>query len=129
MIKKVLIADDNQVNRDLLSDVLERFQSQGVVILTAVDGKKTLEVVEKEHPDLILLDVQMPEIDGYQVCEKIKGDPALKDIYVIMVTANINPDERRQAAVAGADEYITKPFDIRQVRERVQYALGIKKLP
>jgi two-component system, OmpR family, alkaline phosphatase synthesis response regulator PhoP len=128
MSKKLLIADDNPHNLELLKDVLERFRANGLEILTATDGEETYAAIQKEKPDLVLLDVMMPGMDGYQICEKLKADPKTKDIYVIMVTAQAEVEARRKAAGAGVDEYITKPFDIRLVRSRVQTILNLKPI-
>ena len=126
MTKKILIADDNQHNRELLTDLLARFKAQGVTLLTAEDGDQTLALTKSEKPDLILLDVEMPGVDGYEICKQVKNNPDMKDIYIIMVTAQAEVDSRRQAAALGVDEYITKPFDIRLVRDRVRSVLGLK---
>jgi DNA-binding response OmpR family regulator len=126
MAKKVLIADDNLFNRELLADALRRFQKQGVIFIITEDGTSTLEIAKKEKPDLILLDVMMPGLSGMDICKALKGDPEFKSIYIIMVTARAQQEDRMMAASAGADEYITKPYDIRQVRERVQKVLELE---
>lgn len=128
MSKKVLIADDNPTNRDLLSDILERFKPYGLEILNAVNGAEALEIAKKEKPELVLLDIMMPDVSGYEVCQKIKDDPELANVYVIMVSAKTQQEDRKQAVHAGADEYVTKPYDIRLVRERVQAILNLKPL-
>jgi CheY-like chemotaxis protein len=128
MGKKVLVADDNTTNRDLLGDVLERFRPYGLEVLMASNGKEALEIVERDRPDLVLLDIMMPEVSGYEVCQKIKTTPELAQVYVIMVSAKTQQEDRRQAVHAGADEYVTKPYDIRLIRERVQAILDLKPL-
>lgn len=128
MAKKVLIADDNPTNRELLADILDRFKPYGLEMLNAVNGKEAYELAATEKPDLILLDIMMPDMSGYEVCEKIKADPDLSKTYIIMVSAKTQQEDRKQAVHAGADEYITKPYDIRLVRERVQAILNLKPI-
>jgi CheY-like chemotaxis protein len=128
MAKKVLIADDNPTNRELLADILERFKPFGLEIFHAVNGKEAYEVAAKEKPDLLLLDIMMPDMSGYEVCEKIKANPDLAGTYIIMVSAKTQQEDRKQAVYAGADEYVTKPYDIRLVRERVQAILNLKPI-
>jgi CheY-like chemotaxis protein len=125
MSKKILIADDNTFNRELLQDALRRFKTYDVTILTTETGTKTYETARQEKPDLLLLDIMMPGMSGYEICEKLKADPDMKSIYIIMVSARTQQEDRMQAAKAGADEYVTKPYDIRLIRERVQKVLGI----
>lgn len=128
MAKKVLIVDDNAANRDLLVDVLERFRPYGVEILSADNGSQALEIIEREAPDLVLLDIMMPQMSGYEVCQRIKANPALAGVYIIMVSAKTQQEDRRQAVQVGANEYVTKPFDIGLIRERVQAILDVKPL-
>lgn len=126
MSKKILIADDNTFNRELLQDALKRFKTYGVTILTTENGPKTYETAKAEKPDLLLLDIMMPGMSGYEICEKLKADPEFKNTYIIMVSARTQQEDRLQAAKVGADEYVTKPYDIRLIRERVQKVLGIE---
>lgn len=128
MGKKVLIADDNATNRELLQDILERFKPWGLEIFVASNGTEAYDVAKQERPELVLLDIMMPDMSGYEVSQRIKDDPDLADVYIIMVSAKTQQEDRKQAVHAGADEYITKPFDIRLVRERVQSILDLKPL-
>ena len=128
MSKKILIADDNTFNRELLQDALKRFKTYDVTILTTDTGTKTYDVAKLEKPDLILLDIMMPGMSGYEICEKLKADPDMKGTYIIVVSARTQQEDRMQAAKAGADEYVTKPYDIRLIRERVQKVLGIEMI-
>jgi two-component system, OmpR family, alkaline phosphatase synthesis response regulator PhoP len=128
MTKKILIADDNETNRELLGDILDRFKPWGLEIFNAVNGAEALDLAKKEKPELILLDIMMPDMSGYEVSKKIKEDPELQNVYIIMVSAKTQQEDRKQAVHAGADEYITKPFDIRLVRERVQSILDLKPI-
>jgi len=128
MTKKILIAEDQPDSRQLLEDILERFEAFGVVILTARDGVEAWEIAQKHTPNLILLDIMMPGINGYEVCKRVKAHPEMKDTYIIMVSAKTQADDRKQAALAGADEYVTKPFDLRLILERVQAVLDVKMI-
>ncbi len=122
-----MIAEDNADSRQLLADVVDRFRAYGVSIFTACDGEEAWQIAQIEKPDVVLLDIMMPKMNGYEVCELIKADPQMKDTtYVIMVSARIQQEDRKQAALVGVDEYVTKPFDISLILERVQAALGIK---
>ena len=123
--KKILIAEDQPDSRQLLEDILERFHAYGVMVLTARDGIEAYEIAQQAKPSLILLDIMMPGMSGYEVCEKLKTDPETENTYIIMVSARTQPEDRRQAAQAGADEYVTKPFDLALIIERVQSVLGI----
>lgn len=125
MAKKILIAEDQPDSRQLLEDILERFHPYGVVVLTARDGIEAYEIARKAHPDLILLDVMMPGMTGFEVCERLKTDEDYKDIYIIMVSAKTQPEDRTTAAIAGADEYVTKPYDMGLIIERVQIVLNV----
>lgn len=129
MTKKVLIAEDQPDARRLLEDILERFRPYGVKTLIARNGTEALAIAQNDKPDLILLDIMMPGLSGIEVCQKVKADPVLKSIYIIMISAKFQKEDRREAAMMGADEYLTKPFDINAVVERVQHALGIQTLP
>lgn len=128
MIKKVLIAEDQPDSRRLLADILERFHPFGVETVIAHNGTEALEMAQKEQPDLILLDIMMPGMNGFEVCRHVKADPELAKAYIIMVSAKIQTEDRKEAALAGADEYLTKPYDVNAVIERVQAALGVTLL-
>ena len=126
--KKVLVAEDQLDGRRLLLDILEGFEDRGVQVFAATNGLEAMRLALSEQPDLLLLDVTMPGMNGFQVCRKIKSDPKLAKTYVIMLTARWGARDREQAATAGSDEYLTKPYDIDQVSERIETALGISPL-
>ena len=126
MSKKVLIADDQPDSRRLLQDILARFTMVGVETIVARDGREAMSLAEQHKPDLILLDVMMPHHDGFEVCKWVKHHPDLANSYVIMVLAKIQPEDRKAAALAGADEYLTKPYDANAVIERMQKVLGVQ---
>lgn len=125
MSKKVLIVDDEPHIRMLLEQTLDDLEDAGVEILTATNGKEALELVESERPDMILLDVMMPLVNGFDVCRAIKARPDLKGIYVMMLTAKGQEFDRATGAEVGADVYVTKPFDPDEVLERAAEVLGI----
>jgi len=104
---KVLIIDDESDMTMLLKIELE---TEGYDVSVANDGREGLEKVVAEKPDLVLLDVMMPEMDGYEVLEKIKGNPDIKDVYVIMLTAKGLEEEIQKGLDLGADDYVSKPF-------------------
>ena len=118
--KKILIADDNENIRDALTYLLE---DEGYELLLAKDGADTLRKVRERKPDILFLDIMMPEINGYDVCRTIKNDPDLKSIYVIMLTAKGQVAEQERGKEVGADEYIVKPFSPMEILARVKSLL------
>lgn len=108
---KVLIVDDEPHIRLLLEQTLEEFEEKGVEIITASNGKQALELIKKETPDIVYLDVMMPEINGYDVCNAVKNDPALKGVYIILLTAKGQEYDKKMGDDSGADIYMTKPFN------------------
>ncbi len=123
MQPSVLIVDDESFIRVLLLQTLEELAEQGVRMLTAADGQEALDLAIAERPDVILLDVMMPELDGYAVCQRVKQEA--EDIYIILLTAKGQAMDKEQGRVVRADEYVTKPFDPDYVLERVAELLGM----
>jgi DNA-binding response OmpR family regulator len=117
----ILIADDNETNRDILRT---RLRSQGYELLEAGDGQEALSIAWQHHPDLILLDVMMPKIDGFSICKQIRANPEWKDMRIIMLTARGRDVEREKGLALGADDYITKPFSTKDAIARVEAMLG-----
>ncbi|MGH7367824.1 MAG: adenylate/guanylate cyclase domain-containing protein [Candidatus Rokuibacteriota bacterium] len=122
---RILIADDNPMNLKIL---ITRLSSEGYETLTAVDGAQALAVAAAERPDLILLDVMMPKVDGLEVCRRLKRDPALPFTPIVMVTAMADAKDAVAGLDAGADEYLTKPVDQQALVARVRSMLRIKAL-
>jgi class 3 adenylate cyclase len=122
---RVLIADDNAANVDILST---RLAVHGYEILTAADGEEALGLAREKHPDLILLDVMMPKLDGFEVCRRLKADVSLPFMPVILVTARAESKDVVTGLEAGADEYLTKPVDQAALVARVKSMLRIKAL-
>jgi DNA-binding response OmpR family regulator len=125
MTKKILIVDDEPHIRALLEQTLEDLEDEGVELLTAGDGLEAWTAAQQERPDLIILDVMMPRMSGYEVCERIKSEPTLSDVYIIMLTAKGQAVDRQRGEQVGANEYVTKPFDPDYLIERAETLLGI----
>lgn len=121
----VLIVDDNAQNVELLQAFLE---SLPVKLVTARDGVEALEKVGQHHPDLILLDIMMPRMSGFQVCKKIKSDPATKDIQILMVTALNELGDIEQATECGTDDFVSKPVNKFELLTRVKSLLRVRHL-
>lgn len=126
MPNKILIVDDEAHIRILLERTLEDFEDKGVEILTAQNGKEALGIIFDKKPDLIFLDIMMPEIDGYEVCAQVKKENEMKEAYIIMLTAKGQGYDQKRAFQAGADTYMTKPFDPDAVIKKVSEVLDIK---
>lgn len=105
--EKVLIADDNSVNLDIFQEILE----DDYDIKMVTDGAQALDSIKNFMPKVVLLDIMMPKIDGYEVCRQIRANKELQGVKIIMVSARAMEDERLKGIEVGADEYITKPFD------------------
>lgn len=119
---KVLIVDDTETNVDILVDILENKYELSV----AMDGVSAIECVKLEKPDLILLDIMMPELDGYEVCKRLKKNEDTEDIPIIFLTAITDIDSKAKAFEVGAVDYITKPFEGVEVQARVKTHLSLK---
>jgi two-component system, OmpR family, alkaline phosphatase synthesis response regulator PhoP len=111
MDAKVLIVDDEMHIRTLIEQTLEDLEDEGVELLTAGNGAEALELIKEEKPNLVFLDVMMPKMNGFDVCNAIKHELGLKDVYVVMLTAKGQEFDKQRGAEVGADIYITKPFD------------------
>ena len=122
---KILVVDDTPKNVKLLADLLT---VKGYRVVTAASGREALAQVEAEQPDLVLLDVVMPEMSGYEVCRKIRENPATEILPVVMVTALDPSEERVKGLEAGADDFLTKPINQAELLARVRSLLRIKEL-
>jgi DNA-binding response OmpR family regulator len=124
--KKILVVDDEPMNLELLEDLLK---PQKYIIATASSGKEALAKIQKETPDLILLDVMMPEMNGFQACSKIREDQTIPYIPIILITAyQIDPSDIIYGLDKGADDYIRKPFSISELLSRIRACLRVKIL-
>ncbi len=119
---RILIADDNATNVELLEVYLTEVDCE---IATAVDGRDTLDKVAKFHPDLILLDIMMPKLSGFEVCKKVKSDPATRNVMVLMVTALNEPGDIERAVMVGCDDFLSKPINKLELLKRVQNMLKL----
>ena len=118
---KVLVVDDEIYIVHILDFSLGM---EGYEVVTALDGEQALEKVSSEKPDLIVLDIMMPKLDGYEVCKSIKSDPATRQIPVILLSAKGRNVDQKMGFDVGADDYITKPFSPRKLVERINQLLG-----
>ncbi|RLA15094.1 MAG: two-component system response regulator [Gammaproteobacteria bacterium] len=121
MSKTVLIVDDEEYIVTSLEYVVK---SAGYEVVIAYDGEQAMEKVTATVPDLLILDVMMPKLDGFEVCEKIRANPLWKSIRIIMLTAKGRDSEREKGMSLGADAYMTKPFSTRDILKRVEELLG-----
>ncbi len=115
-LKNVLIVDDTETNIDILLEILD----DDYEVSVATDGESCLEFIEDELPDLILLDIMMPGMDGYEVCSRLKADKRTSHIPVVFITAKDDASDRQRGLELGALDYIAKPFDTAVVKETVK---------
>ncbi len=122
---RILIADDNQQNRELVEAYLS---DEDYIVEMAEDGCITLEKVEQFQPDLVLLDIMMPKMSGFEVCQQLKTNPATQDIPVLMVTALRENTDIEKAVDAGADDFLSKPVNRLELKTRVRSLLKVRHL-
>ena len=122
---RILIADDNQANCELLEAYLAEVDCD---VQIAMDGQDTLDKVDSYKPDLILLDVMMPKLNGFEVCKKIKEDPEKKRIMILMVTALNELGDVERAVAAGTDDFLSKPVNSLELKTRVRSLLRVRHL-
>ena len=118
--KKILIADDNQDSRELVIKILSK---EGYLLSEAVDGEDAFNKISSEKPALVLMDISMPKINGYELSGIIKGSDDFKDIKIIALTAHAMKGDRDQALAAGCDGYITKPINIKEFAKTIRQFL------
>ena len=124
MSARILVVDDNPLNLRMLADWLA---TEHYVVNTATDGFEALAKIAAERPDIVLLDVVMPELNGFEVCRRIKADPTMADIPVIMVTALSDVDDLVRGFESGANDFLTKPINKTELLLRVRSALESRK--
>jgi two-component system cell cycle response regulator DivK len=117
MSKRILVVEDQEDNRRILRDLLT---SAGYEIIQAENGEEALKVARAERPDLILMDIQLPLVDGYEATRRLKADPALRVIPIIVVTSYALSGDETKARAAGCDAYITKPYSPRAILAKVR---------
>ena len=116
-MSKILIVEDNEMNRDMLSRRLER---KGFEVVMAEDGAKGVDMSKSESPNLILMDLSLPVMDGWEATSTIKADDSTKSIPIIVLTAHAMAGDREKALEAGADEYDTKPIDFKRLLGKIK---------
>lgn len=118
---RILLVEDNEMNRDMLSRRLKR---RGYEVAIAVDGAEGLKMTTSQTPDLVLMDMSLPVMDGWEATRKIKADPNTKSIPVIALTAHAMSGDREKALSAGCDDYDTKPIELKRLLAKIQAFLG-----
>ena len=117
---KILLVEDNEMNRDMLSRRLER---RGFQVVMALDGAQGVAMAQSEKPDLILMDMSLPVIDGWEATRRVKANDETRIIPIIALTAHAMSDDREKAMEAGCDEYDTKPIDLERLLDKIQALL------
>ncbi|MEM8612566.1 MAG: response regulator [Cyanobacteria bacterium P01_H01_bin.105] len=125
MNKLILIVDDEVHIRILMEQTLEDLEDEGVELLTATNGVEALDLIRSEKPDLVFLDVMMPKMNGFEVCQIVKEDKATQDTYIIMLTAKGQEFDQQQGHQVGANLYMTKPFDPDEILEKAAEVLAL----
>jgi CheY-like chemotaxis protein len=120
---KILLVEDNEMNRDMLS---RRLQRRGYEVLTAVDGESGLAMTRSAAPALVLMDMSLPGIDGWEATRQLKADPATQTIPVIALTAHAMAGDREKALAAGCDDFDIKPIDLDRLLGKIEALLGGK---
>lgn len=117
MTIKILIVEDNELNLDMLS---RRLQRKGYEVISAIDGEKGVAMAKAEHPDLILMDLSLPVLDGYDATRQLKSDPNTRAIPIIALTAHAMVGDREKAIAAGCDDYEVKPIELPLLLEKIE---------
>ncbi len=125
MNQKILIVDDEPHVRLLMEQTLEELEDKGVELLFAENGEAALEIIKSEKPQLVFLDVMMPKMNGFDVCNSVKHEFRIQDVYIIMLTAKGQEFDRQKSIEVGADMYTTKPFDPDEIINKAQEVLGL----
>jgi two-component system cell cycle response regulator DivK len=121
MSKRILVVEDQEDNRQIIRDMLAATDYE---ITEAEDGEEALAAVAKERPDLILMDIQLPVMDGYEATRRIKADPSLRSIPIIAVTSYALSGDNEKANAAGCDDYVTKPYSPRELLAKIRQHLA-----
>lgn len=115
---KVLLVEDNELNRDMLMRRLER---NGYEVIIAIDGEKAVSIASETQPDIILMDMSLPVIDGWEATKQIKANPQLKHIPIIALTAHAMTEDKDKALAAGCDDFDTKPVELPRLLEKIKH--------
>ena len=119
-MKKILVAEDNPASSELIREVLS---GRGYEVIEACDGRQALQKIEEMEPDLVLLDIQLPILDGFAVLSQLRQNPRFAHLCVVAVTANVMKEDREKGLRAGFDAYIGKPIDVAALRVQVDQLL------
>ncbi len=122
---KVLIVDDEPFIRLLLEQTLEELEDDGVELITTDNGETALEIIKSERPEIVFLDVMMPKMNGFDVCNAVKNDLGISGVYIVLLTAKGQEFDKQKGADVGADIYMTKPFNPDEVLEKARSILGL----
>jgi DNA-binding response OmpR family regulator len=125
MERRILIVDDEAHLRMLIQQTLEELEDEGVELLTASNGEEALATIERLKPNLVFLDVMMPKLSGFDVCERTKHQLGLNDVYIVLLTAKGQEFDRQRGQQVGADLYMTKPFDPDALVQKARDVLGM----
>jgi len=123
---KILLAEDNELNRDML---LRRLERRGYHIVVAMDGEDAIEKVRAHGPDLLLLDISLPILDGLEVASRIRADPQLRALPILGLSAHAMQGDRERALAAGCDDYDTKPVEMERLLDKIQALLQTATKP
>lgn len=126
MGQKILIVDDEAHIRMLIEQTLEELEDEDVEFLTAENGEIALEIIQKENPKLVFLDVMMPKMNGMEVCRRVKKELELNNVFIVLLTAKGQELDRQRGQEVGADVYMTKPFDPEIILSKAKEVLGIE---
>ena len=126
MEQNILIVDDESHIRMLIEQTLEELEDDGVEFLTAENGEIALEIIQRENPQLVFLDVMMPKMNGMDVCKKVKKELGLDNVYIVLLTAKGQELDRQKGQEVGADVYMTKPFDPEVILRKARQVLALK---
>lgn len=125
MTRTILIVDDESHLRTLLHQTLEELEDEGVELLTANNGEEALATIESVKPNLVFLDVMMPKLSGFDVCERAKKTLGLANVFIVLLTAKGQEFDRQRGIAVGADMYMTKPFDPDSLLMKARDVLGL----
>lgn len=125
MARTILIVDDEAHLRMLIQQTLEELEDEGVELLTASNGEEALATIESVRPELVFLDVMMPKLSGFDVCQRAKQTLGLSDVYIVLLTAKGQEFDRQRGQEVGADLYMTKPFDPDALLQKARDVLGM----
>ena len=124
MIAKILLVEDNEMNRDMLS---RRLEKRGYQVVLALDGEQGVGMAQTERPDLVLMDISLPALDGWEATRRLKSAPDTKGIPIIALTAHAMSSDRDKAAEAGCDDFDTKPIDLARLLQKIEALLARPK--